>query len=473
MIRRALFILLLFPLWASAQPADFRFYTTADGLSGSFTHGIVQDEQGFLWILNDYKLHRFDGRNFVVYMPPADTSGRRDELAFLVPYHDSLLLLLSPSHLYLFEPNTGTWQSFPAPKLKYHKTVLQDAFPLENGDYGVVLYSEDEQVLDIYTFNGQQFSKRLHKNIPFPPGKYYTLLPDGQLLLYQRTIERYLPDKQKEPATLWSVSTDRASFIHVARAENGDLVVLKSTPEAYLVFNLNLETEIAVPHPVTRHLRRYRPYLSATKPLSDGSLWLCGPDRALAYYDAAEDTLFDFRTTLKELLPNVNDILYPYIDNTGTVWVATRLGLLRVSLPEQAFDQYLSEPLTACDGYCSFRGMDESPQGDLFAAYYHGIARINPEQQKVAALFFPDDYRIPLPSDLHADEHGLWLNNGQLMNPETGTIRAVPGARNTLHEEGLFAKGKEGLLWWVLEHELFYLDSSNGQLDFGRARGRF
>jgi ligand-binding sensor domain-containing protein len=252
--------------------------------------------------------------------------------------------------------------------------------------------------------------------------------------------------------------------MHIARAENGDLVALKSTPEAYLVFNLNLETERATPHPVTRHLRHYDPYLTAGRPLSDGSLWLCGPDRTLAYYDAAEDTLIDFSAALKKRLPNVNDVLFPFIDNTGTVWVMTRLGLLRVSLPEQAFDQYLSEPLGACNGFCSFRGMAESPDGDLFAAYYHGIARINPGRQKVTALFSPDDYRLPLPSDLHADEHGLWLNHGQLMNPETEVIRAVPGARNTFQEEGLFAKGKEGPLWWVLEHELFYLDSFNGQL---------
>jgi signal transduction histidine kinase/DNA-binding response OmpR family regulator len=469
MIRKTLFLLLLFPLWAFTQTADFRFYTTADGLSGSFTHGITQDERGFLWILNDYKLHRFDGRNFVVYAPPADTSGKKDELVALYRLQGSLLLLLSPSHLYLFEPNGGVWQSFPAPKLEGRKTVLKDAYPLENGDYGLILYSEDEQVLDVYTFNGQQFGKRLHKNIPFPPGRYYTLLPDGQLLLYQRTIERYLPDGAKEPDTLRSSSAGGGGFLHIDWAENGDLVFLKSTPEAYLIFNLNLETEMAVPHPVTRHLRHYDPYLTAARPLSDGSLWLCGPDRTLAYYDAAADTLIDFSAALKKRLPNVNDVLYPFIDNTGTVWVMTRLGLLRVSLPEQAFDQYLSEPLGACDGFCSFRGMAESPDGDLFAAYYHGIARINPGRQKVATLFSPDDYRLPLPSDLHADEHGLWLNNGHLMDPETGAVLVISGAKNVLHEEGLFAKGKEGPLWWVFEHELFYLDSSNGQLRWEKA----
>ena len=123
MTSRALIILLLFPLWVSAQQADFRFYTTADGLSGNHIQGMEQDKRGFLWVLNARKLHRFDGRNFVVYPPPTDTSGSKIELIFLDPYHDSLLLLLSPSHLYLFEPKAGEWQSFPTPARKGRKAV--------------------------------------------------------------------------------------------------------------------------------------------------------------------------------------------------------------------------------------------------------------------------------------------------------------------------------------------------------------
>ncbi|MCB0549773.1 MAG: response regulator, partial [Phaeodactylibacter sp.] len=63
------------------------------------------------------------------------------------------------------------------------------------------------------------------------------------------------------------------------------------------------------------------------------------------------------------------------------------------------------------------------------------------------------------------DEHGLWLNNGRLMNPETGTVRTIPGAKAAMWgEEGLFAKGKEGPLWWIVDHELFYLDATTGAL---------
>src|SRR5690606_21250154 len=89
---------------AAAQKADFHFYTTADGLSGNFTHSIAQDEQGFIWVLNDYKLHRFDGRNFVLYPPPAGLPGSEEGLEGIFSCEGSLLLLANRTHVFLFNP---------------------------------------------------------------------------------------------------------------------------------------------------------------------------------------------------------------------------------------------------------------------------------------------------------------------------------------------------------------------------------
>ncbi|MCB0547051.1 MAG: hypothetical protein KDD19_05640, partial [Phaeodactylibacter sp.] len=369
-----------------------------------------QDKRGFLWVLNARKLHRFDGRNFVVYPPPTDTSGSKIELIFLDPYHDSLLLLLSPSHLYLFEPKAGQWQSFPVPAPQGRKAVLYGAGPLENGDYGVYLFSENRDTLNVYAFNGQRFDRRLHQNIPGVYWKSPLLLPDGQLLLYQHTIEKHSPDERMQPRVFRTPSPEEGGLMNISPAAHGMLVVLKKTPATDQVFNWDPETGIFTFHPANRFLPRSNLYLSATLPVADGSLWLCGRDRNLAYYDAAQDTLFDFSATLKEILPNVNDIVYPFIDKTGTVWIVTQLGMLKVALPEKAFSQYLSKTLPECNGYCSLRGMAQSPQGEVFAAYYHGIARIDPVHKGVRSFYTSGAYPIPLPSGLYADEHGLWLN---------------------------------------------------------------
>jgi ligand-binding sensor domain-containing protein len=56
---------MLIAFWAAAQKANFQFYNTDDGLSGNVTLNIAQDREGYLWVTNDYKLHRFDGRQFL------------------------------------------------------------------------------------------------------------------------------------------------------------------------------------------------------------------------------------------------------------------------------------------------------------------------------------------------------------------------------------------------------------------------
>ena len=55
---------LLFPYFSNAQQVRFELFTPIDGLAGNNTSTVAQDELGFLWFINDGKMHRFDGRNF-------------------------------------------------------------------------------------------------------------------------------------------------------------------------------------------------------------------------------------------------------------------------------------------------------------------------------------------------------------------------------------------------------------------------
>ena len=93
--------LFLFPFLTIAQEVDFRFYTTQDGLSGSFTHGVLQDKKGFIWVYNDYKLHRFDGRVFELYAPPPYIAGSGEDIEQGLILQDSLLFSLGEKHLFL------------------------------------------------------------------------------------------------------------------------------------------------------------------------------------------------------------------------------------------------------------------------------------------------------------------------------------------------------------------------------------
>ena len=68
-----------------AQKAKFNFYTGNDGIVGAFVRGVSQDHEGFIWLISDGKLQRFDGQNFVaecsdalVSENPADGGGPND-----------------------------------------------------------------------------------------------------------------------------------------------------------------------------------------------------------------------------------------------------------------------------------------------------------------------------------------------------------------------------------------------------------
>lgn len=448
----------------SAQSADFRFYTTADGLSGNLTHDIAQDDRGVIWVLNDLQLHRFDGRSLIPYPSPTDSAGGRYVLESLNSYQDSLLLITSPRHLHLFSPETGHWQSFPAPAVaegSEARILCTDL--LSNGDYGVSIISVDLSEISVYPFDGQRFKAPLHQREPFFE-RSTKLLPDGRLLFYADEIKVVAPGESPGAPVTVRTPLKKSSFLHLSPISDQKVLTLEIDPSYQKIFSWDLSNNTFTSHPINRHLAETELDFGAISRTPDGNLWLFGRDRTLAYYDAAKDTLLDYRSPLLTVLPNVNDFSAHFNDNTGTDWFMTQLGLLKVTLPENAFRNYFESPLDICNGYCSFRGITEDTEGNVYAAYYHGIARFSPEKRQPPYFFPYDEYAVPLPSDIYVDQYGIWLNNGKLLDLETGDVVTIPGAKETFGEDGYLAKQPDGLLWWTIHNELNYLDTTSSPL---------
>lgn len=86
---QALFVLL--PFFVFGQKAKFEFFTNEDGLAGNNTSSVTQDDQGFIWFVNDGKIHRYDGRNFLVFPHPDGMSVSEEPFLGLASWQDSLL----------------------------------------------------------------------------------------------------------------------------------------------------------------------------------------------------------------------------------------------------------------------------------------------------------------------------------------------------------------------------------------------
>ena len=190
---RFLVLLLFFiPFFSDGQKANFEFYTTADGLSGSFTHGIIQDELGFIWALNAFKLHRFDGRKFLQYSPPIDLLGSGDDLEGLFLYEDSQLLMTSKEHVFLLNPRSGEWKSF-AKETENGVKILGTIAPFYVDNKSIPFFhSNESDSSTVYIFREERFEAiKLPNGIFSKNIKFIITRKDKDILIYHKdTVAR-------------------------------------------------------------------------------------------------------------------------------------------------------------------------------------------------------------------------------------------------------------------------------------------
>jgi signal transduction histidine kinase/ligand-binding sensor domain-containing protein len=100
----------------SAQPSDQQCirYTTKDGLPDGNIGSIIQDKSGFLWIVAEGGLSRFDGYSFkkFTYEPDDTNSLRETEIWDIYLDPKSRLWLISARWLYLYHPDQQTFEHF-------------------------------------------------------------------------------------------------------------------------------------------------------------------------------------------------------------------------------------------------------------------------------------------------------------------------------------------------------------------------
>ncbi|GJM34947.1 MAG: hybrid sensor histidine kinase/response regulator [Saprospiraceae bacterium] len=456
-------ICLLFSLsfLANAQKAKFEFYTTDDGLAGNHTNTVTQDDQGFIWFINDYKIHRFDGRNFVVYpSPPPEIPGSGERINLMASYQDSLLFFVSLHYAFLLNPKTGHWQSFQ-PGAESGETY-SSLYSFQIGPADILLYCQDlDEVWSIWRFRNQKLervkiSPSIHINSEETIGCFFDA--KGNTNVYSaQTL--YQLDASGEPiaeVSLKEISNGLVLFGRGYYDPNNALVVL--TDQNF--FTLDEGKKKFSPHPLNRFL--------PDKPMNfyrfimedDGSIWASGLDKTLVYYDAIEDTLYNFRKEMDQLIPYRNDFHLLFKDKTGTIWVPSRMGLLKVTLQSSLFDTYFNRARSECNGYCSFRGMAEDAQGMIYGAFYNGITKFDPyKKQEYPPYSF---YRQPF--GILGDGERIWLNDGMYLDTglekiiELSDSRAIPffGAE----DEGVLTRDKAGGIWRGYQSYLLSLDQS-------------
>ncbi|MEO1262621.1 MAG: ATP-binding protein [Bacteroidota bacterium] len=470
------------PFLAVAQKANFQFYNTQDGLAGSWVHNAVQGGEGFIWVFNEFKLFRFDGRNFEPYPVPTEIAGHDVDIRGGIFYRDSFLAGTNDEYLFLLNTSTGKWQAYPYPFEQNGKKEINGLYPF-NEECKMTVRDVDTNILSVWSFKDGQFSRLPYPDIP--PGEWHSwkIGPEGNFFLFNNafsidnSFEIWTPHQETPDRITPEGLPEDARIVDLVPFQNDSLVFLSewnrhddSKRHHQVLYTLNYATGETRPHPANRFIAQSGLFSISFNIMENGDIWLQEVDRGIYHYDVQRDTLIDYTDLTKATIPNKDDVYLKMQDHSGTYWFGSSLGLLKATLKEPAFENYLAAPFNQCGGHCSFRGMTEDAQGNIWASFYHGIVQFDPGSIKTVKFYPYPVYDVPLPSGLFADENGLWLNNGSLMNLQTGEIRDVEGAKNfDKSEEGFLTQGPNGQLWWLLRHELFYLTKQQGEMEWEKA----
>ncbi len=443
---------------AVAQKATFEFFSTKDGLAGNNTGSVAQDDQGFLWFVNNGKLHRYDGRNFIVY-PSAPDLPNNQEFVDLASWQDSLLFLWSDHFAFLFNPKTGIWQ----------QTTLMDGNAQNEKPRLWQRFSQNKILLDGVNkgfrevriwqlINNRLEQIRLPEHLPALKGGPFWSDIDASgytYLAYRDTLFQLDPSGAILNVTPMGNICSNCYNLCFSFAADGTLILLAN----WKFYILDRGKNKFVPHPASRFLKTGQNHLHRFILEKNGSIWACGENRNLVFYDALKDTLYNFHEELKALLPNPNDFKGLFQDKTGVVWVNTRLGLLKVKPLAFPFENYINEQ-NQSNAYYSFRGFTEDPFGMIYGVYYDGIAKFDPTKKQASKLYtFKNILNF---FDLYPEGDKIWANSGELFDPKSGALIQVPSLfhEHRVGDNGFFSKDKNGILWWAAHYHLYYLDKS-------------
>lgn len=456
------YLLCFIIVWLShAQKVSLEFYSTADGLEQGLPSNVIQDAQGFIWIVSGGKLQRFDGTTFVTYpMPDTDDILRN----YIGSFQDSLIFVFHRSAAFLYHPVQNTWQRFSPPETdgETHELLFFEHPISTTINITSRLKNREDGRIFSWRFDSTGFHQQfaLDGITDFSWMHLYSKAvdEDGNFYVARQGIITKIDRTGRQLKTLDIGSEGNRSFQYndVAFSPTGQLIYsLKN--KLYIT-----DTDLSTPrlHPIYRFLENSDIILSHFRIESNGDIWVYGQLRSLGFYDSQADKFYNYSPQLKKRIGNRDWLLSAFKDRTGTLWINTHLGIVKVSRQAYPFKNYFSGLSSKNDRF-SFRGLTEADDGKIYGSSYQDIIAIDPSTNQEQILDIEAKFRF-ISFDLKAVDNHLFNSRG-LMVDLTKSPLVASSPRDgfyIVNETSILIEDEQQKTWWAFPNQLFCLQQN-------------
>lgn len=313
---------------ATAQKYRSIIYQTEDGLPTNLTKGLVEDEQGFLWIATDAGIIRYDGREFISYADGLGSSYPKGILktsdGSLLVYHDDGISRINDHNSQRVQLETilqGAGNPGPA-TVNYPKALYED----HEGKiwisevYSVARYDRETAGLKRYFLPDQYRTSSFVRSFEFQETPQQLLLlssQQGYLFYFDAQQQEFVPiPNLPDVGTINTMMPEPQTGAVWLGTANGIIALYEqeqASPDSSPVFRFERISD--------------RSGISKLERDAGGNIWAGGwntSETGVLIFSTSSDGSWR-STELDDFgLNSVNDI---FVSEQGQVWIATDEGL--------------------------------------------------------------------------------------------------------------------------------------------------
>ncbi len=453
------------PCLIFGQKAQIEYYPSGEFLSSLNPWRIHQDQTGFIWVMGQ-SVDRYDGNNFVNIKDQESTWNDYNYLEYQNHFTSGdYLIYRSDSHFFFRQIKTGIVDSIYFENHLNDEEIINENFffhETAKGAFYFFFFEPATQKTAFLTIEDGKLKRKFSRpdvgRISDPDhspidtdtqGNFYYINKEATAII---KIDQDGNLLQKTP--LPNMNREVGFF----KVSSSNTLYLKGNNQIYYLKENATAIEI---HPLNDYIKSRHKSIKINDLLetSNKDLWASGYNRRLFFYEEASGKIVDYQDDLLKLIPHRVSLNQLLQDQTGVIWVKIQqLGILKIVPQQSFFETYFTEP--DCDGFCSFRGMVENEEGQIFASFYHGIYQLDP-QTKTTEKLVPSLEKYG-PFGLGYDKGHLLLNSGRRFNISKRKIDEQSSLFPKYNsDDGPMTQDDDGNWWNGQEEYLWFFNTKN------------